>query len=971
MDPALRETTDILADVLIGDICERDDAAAPMESDAADAQADVPAERTRVCSTCGEAAKYRCPACRRESCSVACVKQHKEAHECDGQKKPQHIALQKYGERELQEDYTFLEKYNSIVFRFHKHLPTHKPFSVDSLPTPLFYLREAAKNRGLHLTIQSQGMTRRAANLTRFNALNDTILWRVDFVIHHQGEEWTMSRLVNERYTLADVVENATLIRERKLKKHSVWNLHWEQRKKRRERYQEEQDRNFVPVPVVVGAKKGTVRKWDDSRGYGFIAVEGLDTDVFVHKNALQMESVRAGSLTLGAEVLLDVEEDGAKLRAKNVSGPAVCEFGKAGPSQLVKGTSTRKRNNVTWSAPSHDPPKHGPDGRRPCDFFWRSGNCKHGERCGFAHLDPADYPPDSGEAYVFEAEKRAPAGAEGGAAAVTLETDEQYANLCDELEGVAHAGGGDGSGGIEEGGAVPHAAVAGDGSVGGGGSGGCDGAPAAPRGSDAILDELMRESDDEGEDVAAEAEEAEEYDEGADEDVAGVAKEEDERDTQQKLQLRQQQAKDEEGQPQAPEWENERPREKSSWAIEVDKLRKDSRLPENRNALRAFIRESKEQERKGYQVYMRAARLGTEVAYHKLDPSVTLAENLRTARYIIEYPTLELFTPQEAADLSLITPEQAEQQKARWQLSDTVKSERPEMSPAEKRKMRKIPCKYFTLKGRCNNGDECIFLHTFEIPFCKTLQNLGMCPLKEKCFFAHRKYDPDDPDHKRKIPRDLREHFATHARDRMRDVRDVRAEIECRAKGLPMPVPSDEPEWKRAKREREGARGRGSDHGRGGPPSGGRGRGDYDRHRGGRGDRDRDFIDRDRGNRGYDRPRGDGDRDRGYDRPRDYDRDRGYGRDDGYDHREPHSSGDSRPHNSHYEHRNPPFHQQPMPPPPPPPPPPLQHGGYYGAPPPGPPPPPHAMRGEAPAPRYSSGEAPHAAAVPRYTQPQ
>ena len=740
MDKALKEGADVLQDVLIGDIMQQ--GGAPMDTDDADntaaptaTVATVKQEKTRICDSCGAAAKYRCPACKRESCSLPCVKQHKEAHACDGKKKPVHVALANYGEKELIDDYHFLESFNDVLFKVHKSLPTHQPFSFETLPTPLFYLREAAKNRGLHLTLQSQGMARRCDNLTRFNTLNDTILWRVDFVVHQGDETTTLSRLVNERHILGEVIENMTLMRERKLKKHAVWNQHWEQRRRRREQLREQEDE--LPIPdVVKGAHTGIVRKWDDNRGFGFISVDGQDSEVFVHKHSLQMENERAGSLTVGVSCLLDIEDDNGRPRAANVSGEAVCAFGKAGPAVRPQ----RKKILNQWTPPTHDPPKYGPDGRKTCDFFWRSGKCKHSERCSFAHLAPADYPTDA-TGDVYSATLRSEHDE-------ALETTAQYENLCDELEGITKA------------------------------------ADTAPRGEAELLQELMAEEPVEAPQAQAPEEDYHESDEegcAVEEDHAGGGHDDRYR------------------------------RERSRWSLEVDAMRRDSRTSEKRHALRQFVKDAKAQERGGCRAFVKANRLGIEVAYQPLDTSITVAENLKHVRFIIEYPTIDLYLPDEADTLPVLTEEHKEQQKARWQLTNQ-KTEQPDLTPQERRKMRKIPCKFFSQRGRCNNDDECIFMHTFELAYCKTLQNLGFCPLKEKCCFSHRKYDADDPENRRKIPRDLRDHFASNTRDRARDVRDVRAEIHARANNLPLPTPSDEPEWKRQKREREAGRGGGRD---------------------------------------------------------------------------------------------------------------------------------------------------------------
>lgn len=62
---------------------------------------------------------------------------------------------------------------------------------------------------------------------------------------------------------------------------------------------------------------KGTVKKWFDDKGYGFIGREG-DADVFVHFSSIIAEGRK--SLNIGDAVEFDVEAGrNGKPEAKNV----------------------------------------------------------------------------------------------------------------------------------------------------------------------------------------------------------------------------------------------------------------------------------------------------------------------------------------------------------------------------------------------------------------------------------------------------------------------------------------------------------------------------------------------------------------------------------------------------------------------------------------------------------------------------
>ena len=61
---------------------------------------------------------------------------------------------------------------------------------------------------------------------------------------------------------------------------------------------------------------RGKVKWFNDSKGFGFIALEGSD-DVFVHHSAIQAEGFK--SLSEGDDVEFDVLKEPKGLKAANV----------------------------------------------------------------------------------------------------------------------------------------------------------------------------------------------------------------------------------------------------------------------------------------------------------------------------------------------------------------------------------------------------------------------------------------------------------------------------------------------------------------------------------------------------------------------------------------------------------------------------------------------------------------------------
>jgi CspA family cold shock protein len=62
---------------------------------------------------------------------------------------------------------------------------------------------------------------------------------------------------------------------------------------------------------------KGTVKWFNDSKGFGFIEQEGGGEDVFVHHSAIEAEGYR--SLQEGAKVDFEISKEAKGLRAANV----------------------------------------------------------------------------------------------------------------------------------------------------------------------------------------------------------------------------------------------------------------------------------------------------------------------------------------------------------------------------------------------------------------------------------------------------------------------------------------------------------------------------------------------------------------------------------------------------------------------------------------------------------------------------
>ncbi len=76
--------------------------------------------------------------------------------------------------------------------------------------------------------------------------------------------------------------------------------------------------RNFVAIKVMFDMATGTVKFFNDSKGFGFIVQDNGGDDVFVHFRSIQGDGFK--TLAENQKVSYDVEEGPKGLSAVNVT---------------------------------------------------------------------------------------------------------------------------------------------------------------------------------------------------------------------------------------------------------------------------------------------------------------------------------------------------------------------------------------------------------------------------------------------------------------------------------------------------------------------------------------------------------------------------------------------------------------------------------------------------------------------------
>ncbi|ORC88660.1 uncharacterized protein TM35_000162980 [Trypanosoma theileri] len=163
-------------------------------------------ERKKVCCICGDAALYTCPGCNARTCSITCIRVHKQEFKCTGERDiAKKVPLSEFTDKHLQRDYHFLEDVRRVVSNCDRTFPKMWRYTFRALPPPLHALREAAKKRGVVCQITSEGMAKRDANTSRYDRKTETITWRCQFNFHKPdfsvATDWG-----SERHRLGDIL---------------------------------------------------------------------------------------------------------------------------------------------------------------------------------------------------------------------------------------------------------------------------------------------------------------------------------------------------------------------------------------------------------------------------------------------------------------------------------------------------------------------------------------------------------------------------------------------------------------------------------------------------------------------------------------------------------------------------------------------------------------------------------------------
>ncbi|KAI7844644.1 hypothetical protein COHA_001734 [Chlorella ohadii] len=179
-----------------------------------------------ACQVCGQAAaKYCCPRCDRRTCSLDCVKAHKEATGCSGKRdRTAFVGRGAFDERTFLSDYRFLEEVKLADDVAKRSKP---PAPKVELPQFLQTLQYQARRRGVQLHILSPGMEKRRTNSTRYDGRMQTLYWHVEWSFPAAGCKATDTK-VHENTPIAQLLAGHLALQPGAAAKHHALREHRE-----------------------------------------------------------------------------------------------------------------------------------------------------------------------------------------------------------------------------------------------------------------------------------------------------------------------------------------------------------------------------------------------------------------------------------------------------------------------------------------------------------------------------------------------------------------------------------------------------------------------------------------------------------------------------------------------------------------------------------------------------------------------
>lgn len=149
------------------------------------------------CGVCGSVeAKYKCPGCLKHSCSLPCVRKHKEDSGCSGVRdKTAFVALSQFDEMNLLSDYRFLEDTGRMADSANRDKLVRAPTVTSRVKT----LTTQARRMNITLRFLPVTFTKSRENSTIFVNKGKRFLWHLKLLFPQSESEFVEKRISDDR----------------------------------------------------------------------------------------------------------------------------------------------------------------------------------------------------------------------------------------------------------------------------------------------------------------------------------------------------------------------------------------------------------------------------------------------------------------------------------------------------------------------------------------------------------------------------------------------------------------------------------------------------------------------------------------------------------------------------------------------------------------------------------------------------
>ncbi|XP_077247604.1 HIT-type Zinc finger family protein [Tasmannia lanceolata] len=166
-------------------------------------------EKSSLCSECGlNSSKYKCPGCSIRSCSLPCVKSHKQRTNCNGKRdRTQFVSISQFDDKLLMSDFNLLEETKRVAERAQRMRGELCLNSKFKLPFRLRMLQDAARRRKICVLLLPCGMSMREKNRSSYVKKKNSIFWTIEWQFH-STDTVLIDHGVNETMSLYSIIES-------------------------------------------------------------------------------------------------------------------------------------------------------------------------------------------------------------------------------------------------------------------------------------------------------------------------------------------------------------------------------------------------------------------------------------------------------------------------------------------------------------------------------------------------------------------------------------------------------------------------------------------------------------------------------------------------------------------------------------------------------------------------------------------